>query len=199
MTRARTLWTVLAAAVVVVLALAFLVPRLGNDDDSSGTLPPVALEATPSACPTPSAATPDAAALIAPSFTGTALDGSAVDSDCLWADHPVVITFLTSWCGQCQQRQDALSELARTYAGQLGFVAVATQDSADALTAFATQHTIDYPVVLDDAGAIWRSYAIREPPAIAVVGRGGRLLRGWPGGKDAAELTTELRSLKLIS
>jgi cytochrome c biogenesis protein CcmG/thiol:disulfide interchange protein DsbE len=26
---------------------------------------------------------------------------------------------------------------------------------------------------------------VREPPVVAVVGRGGRLNRGWPGGVDA--------------
>jgi hypothetical protein len=29
---------------------------------------------------------------------------------------------------------------------------------------------------------------VREPPVVAVVGRGGGLIRGWPGGVDADTL-----------
>nr|WP_269205401.1 TlpA disulfide reductase family protein [Motilibacter aurantiacus] len=135
---------------------------------------------------------------IAPPFAGLDLAGTSVNVASRWMQRPMVISFVTSWCVQCQERQDALSELARAYEGKIDFVGVATQDSREALAEYAARHRVDYPIVLDEPGEVWRSYAIREPPALVVVGRGGTLLRGWPGGKEATELTAELKKLELV-
>ncbi|SBT44171.1 TlpA family protein disulfide reductase [Micromonospora narathiwatensis] len=135
----------------------------------------------------------------APAVTGPLTDGSRVAFADLWADRPVVLVFFTSWCDQCAQRQDALSELARTYRDKVVFVGVAGEDKADDLHRYLREHRVEYPVVVDDDGAIWRSYAVREPPAVVMVAKGGALLRGWPGGVDAPTLDGKLRELVLAS
>ncbi|MFI7604587.1 TlpA family protein disulfide reductase [Micromonospora sp. NPDC049366] len=133
----------------------------------------------------------------APAVTGTLTDGSPVALADLWATRPVVLTFFTSWCALCAQRQDALSELARTYRDRVVFVGVNTEDTAEDLQTYLREHRVEHPVVVDGDGAIWRSYAVREPPAVVVVAKGGALLRGWPGGVDATELDRRLRELVL--
>jgi hypothetical protein len=42
---------------------------------------------------------------------------------------------------------------------------------------------------------IRRAVAAREPPAVVLIGRGGRLLRGWPGMVDTRRLESELEGL----
>ncbi|MEU8264223.1 TlpA disulfide reductase family protein [Micromonospora sp. NPDC048999] len=137
---------------------------------------------------------PPASAPTAPKFTATLTDGSSLEAARLWADRPVVLVFFTSWCTACADRQDALSDLARTYRDRVVFVGVASEDKPEALADFLRVHRVDYPVATDPEMAIWQSYAMREPPGIALISKGGRLLRGWPGGVDAAALDEALRT-----
>ncbi|WP_446215299.1 TlpA family protein disulfide reductase [Micromonospora sp. IBHARD004] len=133
----------------------------------------------------------------APAVTGRLTDGSRIAFADLWADRPVVLVFFSSWCTTCAQRQDALSEVARTHRDKVVFVGVATEDKPGDLQRYLRDHRVEYPVVSDEDGGIWRAYAVREPPAVAVVAKGGALLRGWPGGVDASTLDGKLRELVL--
>ena len=42
---------------------------------------------------------------------------------------------------------------------------------------------------------MWLDYAAREPPLVAVVAPGGKILRGWPGGVEEDALRRELDAL----
>ncbi|MFC0006337.1 TlpA family protein disulfide reductase [Micromonospora siamensis] len=133
----------------------------------------------------------------APAVAGRLTDGSPVELARLWADRPVVLVFFSSWCAACEQRQDALSQLARDHADRVVFVGVAGEDKPADVQRFLRAHRVDYPVLLDDGGRVALSYAVREPPAVVLVGRGGKLLRGWTGGVDASTLDARLRELVL--
>jgi peroxiredoxin len=133
----------------------------------------------------------------APAFTGTLTDGTALPVAELWAQRPVVLLFFSSWCTTCAQRQDALSDLARQYRDRVVFVGVAGEDEPGELAPYLRAHRVEYPVAVDGDQTIWRAYAVREPPAVAIVARGGALLRGWPGGLDAPALESRLRELVL--
>ncbi|MBW4701574.1 TlpA family protein disulfide reductase [Micromonospora sp. RL09-050-HVF-A] len=109
----------------------------------------------------------------------------------------MVFTFFSSWCTTCVARQDALSELARRHRDRVVFVGVAGADQADELQDYLRTHRVEYPVVVDEQQTVWRSYAVREPPAVVLVAKGGALLRGWPGGLDAAALEQRLEELVL--
>ncbi|GAB3216818.1 hypothetical protein GCM10027452_46830 [Micromonospora halotolerans] len=136
--------------------------------------------------------------MLPPAVTGALTDGSPVALAELWAERPVVLVFFTSWCTLCADRQAALSELARRHSDEVVLVGVATEDKPEDVQRYLREHRVGYPVVLDADGTIWRSYAVREPPAVVVVAKGGALLRGWPGGVDAATLDTELARLVLV-
>ncbi|MBG6105722.1 peroxiredoxin [Micromonospora vinacea] len=133
----------------------------------------------------------------APAFTGVLTDGTPFTAAEVWAQRPVVLTFFSSWCTTCASRQAALSELARAYRDRVVFVGVAGADQADEVQDYLRAHRVEYPVVLDDQQTIWRSYAVREPPTVVLVAKGGALLRGWPGGLDAPTLDRRLRELVL--
>jgi peroxiredoxin len=133
----------------------------------------------------------------APVFTAALTDGTSLAGADLWAERPVVLLFFSSWCTICAERQDALSELARGYRDRVVFVGVVTGDEPAELDAYLRAHRAEFPVVVDADGTISRSYAVREPGAVAVIGKGGALLRGWPGGLDASTLDTRIRELLL--
>jgi peroxiredoxin len=133
----------------------------------------------------------------APTFTGTLTDGTVLPVADLWAQRPVVLLFFSSWCTTCAQRQSGLSDLARTYRDRVVFVGVSGTDEDGELAGYLAEHRVEHPVVVDRDQTIWRSYAVREPPAVVIVAKGGALLRGWPGGIDAPALATQLTDLLL--
>ncbi|MBF9134562.1 TlpA family protein disulfide reductase [Plantactinospora sp. S1510] len=190
------------APVVVVLAVAVALVAGGCTSGGNDPGPAPTLAGGAAALPGP---VPGGLALrpaptdspVAPRVAGTLTDGSPLAVADLWAERPVVLTFFSSWCTTCAQRQDGFSELARGYRDRVVFVGVAGEDEPDGVQAYLREHRVEYPVVLDDTGTIWRSYAVREPPAVVVVAKGGALLRGWPGGVDAAALDGALRELVL--
>ncbi len=121
----------------------------------------------------------DTSAPRAPDFSATLLDGTPVRGSRLWATRPVVVAFTASWCARCPGQQPMLNALARKYEDLIAFVGVAQQDKPADLKRYLAEHEVPYPAGIDASGAAWRSYAVGEPPVIAVIGKGGRLLRGW--------------------
>nr|MDT0660518.1 TlpA disulfide reductase family protein [Micromonospora sp. DSM 115978] len=191
MTRHRT--------AAVLLALVVAVPVAGCTEDPPPA-PPVAggAAALPGPAPTDLALRPAPSdSPPAPAIDGTLTDGTPLAVADLWADRPVVLTFFSSWCTTCAQRQDALSELARAHSDRVAFVGVVGEDTAEEVQDYLRTHRVGYPILVDADQRIWRSYAVREPPAVVLVARGGALLRGFPGGIDADTLADLLGELVL--
>lgn len=137
----------------------------------------------------------DSSAPRAGDFGVTLLDGTKVRASQLWATRPVVVDFLASWCDRCAARQAMLNTLAHRYKGLVAFLGVAGHDRAPDLRRYLASHRVPYAAGLDTTGSIWRSYAVDEPPVLVVVGKGGRLLRGWTVDVPEATLDAELARL----
>ncbi|MGC4868215.1 TlpA family protein disulfide reductase [Micromonospora sp. DT53] len=186
------------ALLPLVLAVALLAGCSSTPEPEPAPAPAGGAAALPGPVPADLALRPaPGTAPAAPAFTGALTDGTPFVAAELWGQRPVVLTFFSSWCTTCASRQAALSELARSYRDRVIFVGVAGADQADEVQDYLRTHRVEYPVVLDDQQTIWRSYAVREPPAVVLVAKGGALLRGWPGGLDAPTLDRRLRELVL--
>ncbi|MEO6090577.1 MAG: TlpA disulfide reductase family protein [Umezawaea sp.] len=122
----------------------------------------------------------------APAFELKLLDGSTLDLAEQWKARPVVLVFFESWCELCAQRQPDITALADQYRDTVLFVGIGRASSSEDAMKFRRDNDIDYPVGLDAGGDVWRRYRVDEPPLVALISKGGRLVRGWPGG------TTEL-------
>jgi peroxiredoxin len=131
----------------------------------------------------------------APPFALTLLDGTRVDSTRLWRDRPVVLVFFASWCSRCADQQHKLAPLVERYRDVVTFVGLGGQDKAPAVRSWLDTHDVTYPVGIDDGLAIWKRYAVRTPPAVILIGPGGKLLRGWTGGVETDVLDAELGQL----
>ena len=67
-------------------------------------------------------------------------------------------------------------------------------DDAEGARDYADELDLGDP--LGTAGdKVWLDYAAREPPVVVLLGPGGTVLRGWPGGVEAAVLDRELEKL----
>ena len=122
----------------------------------------------------------------APAFTRELLDGSTLDLAEQWLERPVVLVFFESWCELCARQQPDITALSEEYGDTVLFVGVGHESGSEDTAEYVREHGIDYPVGIDASGEVWRRYRVEEPPLVALVSRGGRLVRGWPGG------TTEL-------
>jgi thiol-disulfide isomerase/thioredoxin len=132
----------------------------------------------------------------APAFSLALVDGTVVDVSTLWTDRPLILFFFASWCGECATQQDRLNALVERYGDALPVVGIAGRDTPEDVAAYIEDQDVRHPVGLDGADLrIWLLYAAREPPLVAVVGPGGRLLAGYPGGADQSTLDTLVGSL----
>jgi peroxiredoxin len=122
----------------------------------------------------------------APAFKLDLLDGSTLDLAEQWKVRPVVLVFFESWCELCARQQPDITALSEEYRDRVLFVGVGQESTSEDVTKFVHDNNIGYPVGVDAGGEVWRRYRVDEPPLIALISKGGRLVRGWPGG------TTEL-------
>lgn len=170
-----------AVAVVVVLAILFLAdlpfPRAAETpEESTGPSVPV-----------------DESAPAAPEFSGTLIDGNEFSIADVWDDRPVVLVFTAGWCEHCAVLHQELDEVVAEYDGVVELVGVADEEDAE-IEQYVADLGIRRPLVLVPI-EVWDTYAVSEAPLVALVGPGGKLLRGWPGGVDPDVLREQLDAL----
>ncbi|MEK7466495.1 MAG: TlpA disulfide reductase family protein [Planctomycetota bacterium] len=117
----------------------------------------------------------------APAFELSGLDGASVKSSDLWADKPVLLVFMTSWCPACRKEVPRLNEIARTHA----VIAIATGDTKEAMERCRAQTGMTYPVLLDE-GAVSRAFGIQASPTCILVDKGGAIV--YRGSKPPEKL-----------
>ena len=133
----------------------------------------------------------------APDFTLDLVDGTPVTASDLWSDRPVVLVFTSSWCVACAEVHREVAAVVERHGDTVTLLAVSGEDEPDAVVEYARDLGIRHPVTVDEDGGVWLSYAVHEPPLVALVAPGGGLLRGWPGGVDATTLDREIRALQV--
>ncbi|GAA4035506.1 hypothetical protein GCM10022247_71340 [Allokutzneria multivorans] len=139
---------------------------------------------------------PDVKGASAPKLTLSLVDGTRVSTEDLWRDRPLVLLFFSSWCGKCAEAQPDFTALAEKHRDAVAFLGVAGRDSDRDLRRYLDEHRVSYPVARDDAEqSAGRAFALREPPLVAVVAKGGALVKGWPGGTNANAVAAELAAL----
>jgi thiol-disulfide isomerase/thioredoxin len=131
----------------------------------------------------------------APVFDLPLLDGEEIAVADQWAERPVVMIFFESWCELCREEQAAINDLVEEYQDVVLFLGIANLSSEEDLRDYVEENDVAYPVGIDRSGKIWLRYAAEEPPLIALVSKGGQLLRGWPGGVDAEKLRSQIEEL----
>ena len=131
----------------------------------------------------------------APAFELPLVDGDVVDTAEQWAQRPLVLTFVESSCEPCREQQQEINEVAADYGDVVLFLGIAGTSEPDDVREYVGENDVAYPVGTDPSGEIWLQYGVDEPPLVVLVSRGGRLLRGWPGGIGGDDLREQIEAL----
>ena len=141
---------------------------------------------------------PPRSAIAAPDFSADLLDGSPVTASNLWGDRPLVLVFSASWCDRCADVHRDMAEVVNEQGDVIALLAVVPADDVEGAREYAQDLQLGHPIAVGD-DSVWLNYAVDEPPLVALVAPGGKILRGWPGGVDADELAEHLDRLLVPS
>jgi peroxiredoxin len=117
----------------------------------------------------------------APEFSATALDGTRFGDK-----GPVVLVFLSPWCesyleksraavsAHCREVRTQVDELARQHPETrwLG-VACGIWASAQDLNEYVTKYKVTIPLTLDESGALFNSFHVRNVPTVIAINAHG--------------------------
>jgi thiol-disulfide isomerase/thioredoxin len=135
-----------------------------------------------------------ATAVAAPDFSAELIDGTPVTASDLWRDRPLVLVFTASYCDRCRQIHRTAAEAVGAHDDAVGLLGVIGEDDVEGGGDYAAELDLGHPVAVASE-RIWLDYAAREPGLVVLVARGGKVLRGWPGGATAAQLRSRLEEL----
>ena len=133
-----------------------------------------------------------------PDFAGRTTDHRRVSLNEL-RGKVVVVNFWASWCLECRPEMPVLENLHRELASRgLAIVGVNAREEARAITRYAEQLGLTFPLVLDRTGKINELYGVIGLPTTFVVARDGRAVafavgpRAWGSPPARALLETLL-------
>ncbi|MGZ8520492.1 MAG: TlpA family protein disulfide reductase [Candidatus Binatia bacterium] len=135
----------------------------------------------------PSSAPAVGAAAVA--FDLKTLDGKAAGLTTL-RGKPLVINFFASWCDPCRDEMPLINDLATKAAGNYQVLGIAVEDTRAAVTEYAKESKLVFPIALDLNSTVKRAYRIFGPPATFFIDRQG-IIRDIVIGPITSERTKE--------
>jgi peroxiredoxin len=101
------------------------------------------------------------------------LDGKSI-SLVSYRGTPLMINFFASWCDPCREEMPLINELgAQSENDGYNVLAIAVEDSRAAVTQYAKESKLVFPVALDLNSTVKRAYRLFGPPATFFIdGRG---------------------------
>lgn len=92
------------------------------------------------------------------------------------AQRPTVITVWATWCGPCTAQMPEVDRFHDRYGEEVNLVALnltATEGSLDAIHDYLEASSLDFPVGLDERGAVAVALGVRSTPTTVVFDRRG--------------------------
>jgi thiol-disulfide isomerase/thioredoxin len=113
-------------------------------------------------------------------FTGTTLDGAGFDGAAL-AGKPTLLWFWAPWCATCAGQAASVTDLKAQYGDRLGILGVAGMGDNAAMQEFVSDLEVaGVPHLDDEAGVLWRRFAIVEQSTFVLIDRQGSVQHtGW--------------------
>jgi peroxiredoxin/predicted small secreted protein len=127
----------------------------------------------------------------APALRVTAFDGRTVTLDD-FRGRPVLVSFFESWCPICRAEQPDLSQVAREFAGRVGFVGVSYHDTVAAGRAYQRRFGVPYPLANDASGRTWARWRVSYQPVTVLVDTQGQIAERFDGGTTGGTLRDAL-------
>jgi thiol-disulfide isomerase/thioredoxin len=98
---------------------------------------------------------------------------------------PVIVTVWASWCPACSKQVEPLRKFAAAH-DETAFLAVDTQEDAEAAEEFLTANDLSLPTIADEDGHVAAKLGVRELPSTLFLTSDHRLATMWegPAGQD---------------
>lgn len=114
---------------------------------------------------------------LAPGFALQHLDGHPVSFPGDMEGRVVAIRFWADWCPFCEGEMRSIEPVFRTYREQgLTVLAINVRQDPETAARFIESLAISYDVLLDEDGAVARSYGVSALPTTFFVDRRGKLV-----------------------
>ena len=134
----------------------------------------------------------------APAIAGPTLDGSTLDL-AEYAGRVVVLNNWASWCAPCREEIPILVDAARQRGDGVAFVGLNVSDEQAAASAFVDETGMDYPSIVDPAGALLGTIPgvpAKSLPSTVFIDTQGRVAARVIGEVTAPELASILDELE---
>jgi peroxiredoxin len=133
----------------------------------------------------------------APAFTLTTVNGESATLS-QYKGQVVMLNFWATWCGPCQQEMPLLDQMYRKYK-PAGFTLIGVNVDKDAppVRQLLDRKPVGFPVLLDPASQVSKSYHVDEMPSTVLIDRKGNIRfvhRGYKPG-DENEYQDRIRQL----
>jgi len=100
----------------------------------------------------------------------------------------VIVNFFATWCPPCQQETPILRAFDRAYRARgLILVSVSVNEAASDVAAYGTRYSLEYPLLLDRDGALFRAAQAGGLPTQLLLDPNGRVLAVLPRPLTAAD------------
>lgn len=137
---------------------------------------------------------------LAPAIVGSTLDGESFDLGELrgrW----VVVNFFATWCLPCIEEHPELVAFDEDHSakGDASVVSILFDDEADDAREVFEQRGGDWPVVIDDEGAVGVAYGVARVPESFLVAPDGTVVQRLVGGVTRAQLDGLLEKYEAAS
>lgn len=130
----------------------------------------------------------DAALSSAPAFTLTRFDGETFDF-ARENQKPVFVYFWASWCVPCQAEAPVIEALWHEYRDRgYVFIGVNMWDQPADARQFVNQYRLTFPVVADEARAVYVEWGVQGLPTAFFVAPGGSVRSQFTGPLDERTL-----------
>lgn len=93
----------------------------------------------------------------------------------------VVVNFWATWCPPCQAELPDLAEIYRRFAAQGLVILAISNEDASIVRRFVAERKMNYPVLIDPAGAIKEQFRVAGLPHSFIYDRQGRVVAYLPG------------------
>ncbi len=102
--------------------------------------------------------------------------------------HVVLLNLWATWCPPCQEEMPALERFARESAGKVVVLGVDQGESATAAAAYAREHGVTFPILIDEQQQYGRTYEGIGLPTSVIVSRDGRIVKGIDGAMTIEQM-----------
>ena len=128
-------------------------------------------------------------------FSGTDVTTGAVVGLGKLEGRPVVVTVWASWCPACLKQVEALRAFAASHE-EAAFLAVDTQEDAEAAQDFLATNELSIPTIADEDGHIAAKLGVRELPTTLFLSSEHRVAMMWEGPAGVGRLKAGLAAAR---